>query len=241
MASQTGHDMNLANIRELITECTYLGEEYDPSDPDLTLTAVNAYTADCQSAQNDVRNSVPVLKGKMGDRAAGFKETMPMLARIVAAHATSPNESLKAEVKGLVRKMRGQRAKPIPKTPDGELTEEQTSAVNVGYENRAADFASIVATVTSDAGYKTKTTDLTKPKLAERLTMLNDLNAGVRNAQAPVNVARTTWNTLFYTGEKNLVERGQLMKLEVKSTFGARSEQYKRVSTIKFTRPTKRR
>lgn len=54
MASQTGHDMNLANMRELITEVTYLGDGYDPSDPDLTLTAANAYTADCQSAQNDV-------------------------------------------------------------------------------------------------------------------------------------------------------------------------------------------
>lgn len=239
-ASQTGHDINLANFRELITRCTYFGAGYDPANPDLTLAAANAYAAECQSALNDLTNALPVLTDEMGARRVLYKNTMAKLTRIVAAHAaSSTNEALKLKVKGHVRDMRGKRAKDLPTGGNGEPTEAQISAVNVGYKNRAADFASVVATLNTDEEYKTNKTDLTKPALATLLTELNDANADVRNAQAPVDNARTARDVKFYTGPKNMVDRALMMKQEVKSTFGVKSPEYKQVSGLKFTRPKK--
>ncbi len=232
--------MNLANYRTLITSCTYFGTGYNPANPDLVLAAVNAHAGDCQSALNDLRNALPVLKDKMGERVDEFKATMLLLTRVVAAHAaSSTNTALKKQVKGLVRDMRGKRAKALPKTADGEPTEAQTSAVNTGYENRAADFASVLAALNTDTEYKTNQADLTKAALTTWLTELQDVNAAVRNAQAPVDNARTARDATFYTGPKNLVDRALLMKQEVKSTYGTKSPQYKQVSGLKFTRPKK--
>lgn len=240
MPSQTGHDMNLANLRTLIMHCTYLGTGYNPANTDLALTAVNTMAADCQTALNDLRNALPVLKDEMGARVVEFKDLMPTLTRVVAAHAaSSKNEALKDQVKALVRDMRGKRVKNLPKTPNGEPTEAQTSAVNVGYENRAADFTSVLSALNTDAEYKTNQPNLTKAALAARLTRLQDANAGVRNAQMPVNNARATRAERFYTGEKNLVDTALLMKQELKSTYGTKSPQYKQVSGLKFTRPKK--
>jgi len=236
--SQTGHDMNLANFRTGITACTYFGTGYNPANPDLTLTSVNALASDCQSALNDLRNALPVLKNEMGIRAEAFKALMPKLSRIVAAHkVSSKNEALKDEVKRQVREMRGQRAKALPNTPDGEPTEAQTSAVNTGYENRAADFAAIVAAINTDTEYNTNQTDLTKTALATQLTELQEANGDVRNAQAPVDNARAARDAVFYTNPKNLVDTALLMKEEVKSRYGTKSPQYKQVSGLKFWRP----
>lgn len=238
MASQTGHDMNLANFRTGITACTYFGTGYNPANTLLVLTAMNTLAGDCQSSLNDLRNALPVLKDKMGDRAEAFEETMLMLARIVAAHAaSSTNEALKNEVKKFVRQMRGRRAKALPKTPDGEPTEEQISAVNTGYEDRASDFASILATLTTDTEYKTNQDDLKLTALAARVTLLQDANAGVRNAHAPVKNARAARDAAFYLNPVNLVDTALLMKQEVKSTYGTKSAQFKQVSGLKFWRP----
>lgn len=176
----------------------------------------------------------------MGARRVRYKNTMAKLTRIVAAHAaSSTNEALKAKVKGHVRDMRGKRAKDLPKGGNGEPTEAQVSAVNVGYENRAADFASIVATLNTDEEYQTNKTDLTKAALAADLTELNDANSAVRNAQAPVDNARTARNVKFYTGPKNLVDRALMMKQEVKSTYGVKSPEYKQVAGLQFRRMVK--
>lgn len=240
MASQTGHDMNLANFRTGITACTYFGTGYNPANTILTLTAMNAMAADCQTKLNDLRNALPVLKDKMGDRAAVFEETMLMLARIVAAHgASSTNTALKKEVKRLVRQMRGRRAKALPKTPDGEPTEDQISAVNTGYEDRASDFASILATLTIDTEYKTNQDDLKLTALAGWVTLLQDANSGVRNAHAPVTNARAERDAAFYLNMVNMVDTALMMKQEVKSTYGTKSPQFKQVSGLKFTRPKK--
>ncbi len=232
--------MNLANFRTGITACTYFGTGYNPANAILALAAVNALAGDCQSSLNDLRNALPVLKDKMGDRAEEFKATMLLLTRIMAAHAaSSTNQALKAEVKGFVRQMRGRRAKALPKTPDGEPTKEQVSAVNTGYEDRASDFASIVATLTTDTEYKTNQNDLKLTALAATLTRLQDANAAVRNAQAPVDNARAARDAVFYLNPVNLVDTAMLMKQEVKSTYGTKSAQFKQVSGLKFTRPKK--
>lgn len=235
--SQTGHDINMANYRELITRCTYFGTGYDPANPDLTLVASNAFAAECQSVLNDLTNALPVLTDEMGQRRAKMKNVMVTLPRIVAAHAaSSTNEALKTKVKGHVRDMRGKRAKDLPKGGNGEPTEEQVSAVNVGYENRTADFASVVATLNADDEYMTNKADLTKAALATRLADLQDANGKVRNAQMPVDNARIARNTKFYTGPKNMVDRALMMKQEVKSTYGVKSPEYKQVSGLKFRR-----
>lgn len=232
--------MNLANLRTLVTHCTYLGTGYNPANTDLTLTAVNALAAACQTAQNDLVNALPVLKDEMGARAVAFKTMMPLLTRILAAHATSStNEALKEMAKSIVREMRGKRVKALPKTTDGEPSEEAMSAVNVGFENRAADFARLVAVLNSDSEYKSNQPALTKAALATLLTQLQEANAAVRNAQAPVDMARTARNAKFYTGEKNLVDTALLMKQELKSMYGTTGPQYKQVSGLKFTRPKK--
>ncbi len=238
MASQTGYDMNLANFRTGITHCTYFGTGYNPANTILTLMAMNMLAGKCQTGLNDLRNALPVMKDKMGDRAEVFAETMLMLTRIVAAHAaSSTNKALKAEVKGFVRQMRGRRAKALPKTPDGEPTEAQISAVNTGYEDRASDFASILATLTTDTEYKTNQNDLKLTALTARLTLLQDANAGVRNAKAPVDNARAARDADFYLNPVNLVDTALLMKQEVKSTYGIKSPQFKQVSGLRFWRP----
>lgn len=73
MASQTGHDINMSNFRELTTRCTYFGAGYNPANPDLTLTAANAYAAECQSALNDLTNALPVLPTRWGHGGCGTR------------------------------------------------------------------------------------------------------------------------------------------------------------------------
>ena len=136
-----------------------------------------------------------------------------------------------------MRQMRGHRAKSLPKNPDGEPTEQQISAVNTGYEDRVSDFASIVATLTTDGEYVTNQNDLKLTALAARVTQLQDANAGVRNAEAPVDNARAARDAVFYLNPVNLVDTALLMKQEVKSTYGIKSTQFKQVSGLKFWRP----
>ena len=69
-----------------------------------------------------------------------------------------------------------------------------------------------------------------------KLAALNLVNAASKTAEALAEAARVQRDTVLYAAKTGLVAIAMDSKLFVKSAYGARSPQYKSVSSILFTR-----
>lgn len=232
---ETGHDKNLANLQALVMACTYFGPTYNPANPILKLAALNPLAAAAQTALNDLRNALPVLTSKMGSRRAAFRIAELRLSRILGAHAALSNdEALKEAAKAAVRDFRGERAPGTKKT--AEPSENEISNAQTSYIKKASHFAKLVSTLQSDAAYLPNEADLTLAALQALLAELGEANGAVLTAKPPVDNARAARNAIFYTNPDNLVDTALRVKQYVKSVYGVKSDQYKQIGGLKFTR-----
>ncbi|MBK7385148.1 MAG: hypothetical protein IPI81_17730 [Flavobacteriales bacterium] len=239
--SETGNAKNVANFEELISFATGYGAPYNPAKPALTLVGLAAKHTAGVTALSDVNAAFAVWVTAVNTREAIFDPFSAFVTRIGnAVQASAVPPEVIADVKTIIRKLQGRRAKPKvqddPSTPEDESAS-SISASQLSFDSRIENFDKLIQLLAAQAGYAPNEAELTVAGLQTLHTSMKAANLAVTNAYTALSNARIDRNKELYDAITGLVTIALEVKAYVKSLFGVSSMEYQEISAIQFTRP----
>lgn len=109
--SEVGHAKNVANFETLIIDCQGFGATYNPSNPAITITAMQAIYTNATNALNDITLKTNTLSHTINTRQVLFIPIKPLATQIMAALlASGANPQTMLNAQTINRKIQGSRA-----------------------------------------------------------------------------------------------------------------------------------
>jgi hypothetical protein len=236
--SETGHARNVEHFEQMISFVTGYGAAYDPANADLTIVKLQAKLADAQNGIDVVTSALAPWKVVVNDRQNVFEGIRKLTTRIVNSFAASgaPQNAID-DAKSFKRKIDGKRAETLvddPNTPEDES--QGISVSQQSYTQLVEHFDNLIELLTN-SGYNPNEVNLQIATLNTYSASLKSANTAVMNAITPLSNARINRDDVMYADVAGLVTRAGLVKMYVKSLFGADSPQFKQISGLEFVRP----
>jgi predicted negative regulator of RcsB-dependent stress response len=151
-----------------------------------------------------------------------------------AFKASGASEKSIETLQTITRKMKGQRSEKLKPPTDKSIEDNRISVSQLSYANRASNFAAMVSLLLAEPKYAPNEYNLTVTGLQEKLDALNSTYQAVSLAQAPLAAIRIRRLEALYHAETGLIHTVKLVKAYIKSLYGAKSAQYKQVTTLAF-------
>lgn len=176
-------------------------------------------------------------KTKVNDREseyAGIGKFMTRLSASYAACGAPPNAI--EDMKGFARKVAGARKGKIeiddPNTPENEAAHNSVSQRS--YTQVVEHFDAAIELCVNTPQFNPNEADLTVASMQAKSVAMKAANSAVVTTITTLSNNRIARNDVLYTDETSLYELAKLVKLYVKSLYGADSPQYKQISGIEF-------
>lgn len=252
MSQETGHAKNVANFFRLITFCQSYGSSYNPVHRTLQISELMAIHQNAENAITNHHNQKASYKIAILERQNLFKlvNTLPIrIVGVLKSNFADPKNI--ADAQHYVQKMRGERIIKPPKaeeapsqsskTPPNETeTPKKPKRLNSvsqrSYDQQINHFSQLVSLLANNGGYQTNEADLQIFALHNNLNQLQTINQSAISAEINLNATLSARNKALYLGQNNLLELAQSVKNYVKSVFGIKSQEYKTIAALKFTK-----
>jgi hypothetical protein len=241
--SETGHAKNVANFHDLKTFCESYGPSYNPSNPLLTVAALDTKYTSSKASLKTVSELIPAWVNAVDYRFIAFAPFSALITRVYNSLASSgASKEFIADVLTIVRKLQGRRAKSIPDSSEmvnvpGNTSEEEhkyISASQQSMDKRIETFYTLIQLLISQPLYSPNETELQIASLTALYNNLSTLNETVVTTYAPLSNARFNRDKELYHPVTGLVKIALDTKKYIKSLFGASSAQYKQIAKIHF-------
>ncbi len=251
--SETGHAKNLANFQQLITFCTELGADYNPSRQELKLTEIKNMYTNASNSVTQYNQNYPVYTNAVSERELLFQLLNKLTTRIInALRASAAPAPLIENANTLVKKIQGRSSSKKSATasqqdvasepvPGAEIAVEppakKNSVYQMSYDSRLQNFDKLIKLLASITQYAPNEPDLKINALESYYGQLFSKNNAVVSAYTVLNKIQLTRNIVLYDKSTGLVSIALLVKVYIKSLYGATSPQYKHISKLRFTYP----
>jgi hypothetical protein len=238
--SETGHAKNVANFEDLISFCTGYGAQYNPSNPTLTLTALNTLFTNAKASLDTLNTTRVPWVIAVNAREIAFKPLSPLVTRVInALDSTEASAEIVADAKTISRKIQGSRSSKTvtttPPDPNNPAPDPKTvSASQMSYDSRIENLQKLVKLLAAQPEYTPNETELSVATLDTLHSNLTTLNSAAVNTYTSVSNSRIARNNSLYSPVTGLVDIAGSVKKYVKSVFGASSPQYKQISGLQF-------
>lgn len=241
--AETGHNKNLANFVTLNSYVYAYGAVYNPSNPNIVLSALNDLSAKSLIVVQAVDAAKPAYSVARAERETAFAPLKKLVTRIMnALLASNTSPEIDASVKTIVRKIQGKRATPWKTEEEKQVMEaegktaKEISSSQTGYDNQLENLYQLIQLLINVKQYAPNETELQTTSLTELYNNLKAKNEAVLAATVPLSNARIARNEVLYNNPSGLFYVAAEVKQYVKSIFGATSPQYKQISKLKFTK-----
>lgn len=239
MPSETGHAKNVANFETLVNIIIALGAIYQPSNPTILLTALQALLALAKSAMNAVGTKEAEETNAAKLRETAFEGHSKLATRVANAYnAGASDELVSSNIAGYLRELRGKRKGK--KTDDDPATPEDESANSisvsqVSYDNLIATWRLLLQLLETQAGYNPNEPELKIDALIAYVDDLEAKNNAAKIASIAAKNARTNRDEILYNSETGMLEAVGKVKKYVKS-LANQSAVYAQLTALKFKR-----
>ena len=238
---ETGHAKNVANFDKLLSFIAGYGANYNPSKSVLKLAVMQALSTNAKNAVGVVNSSLPANNNAIAARDVAFAPLAKLATRIMnAIIATDTTEQIDDNVKTLIRKLQGKRAK-AKKTEeekqalavDGVVVKENSSS-QMSFDTRVDTLDKLIKLLATIPQYAPNEVDIKVTTLTTLLADLKAKNLAVVTTLIPLSNARIIRNDILQKPLTGLVDIALDSKTYIKSLYGATSPQYKQVSKLQF-------
>ncbi len=231
--SERGHAKNVANFTDLLAVCNGFGNQYNPANPLLTVTALGDLNKAAEAAQRKLNNAMPPYTTTVAAKDEAFAPLSKFVTRVIAAfRSCKPMEGELQNAETIARKVKGETAGKKP-AKEGEAT---VSTAQMSMDMRIENLSRLTEILAANPKYAPNEAELQVTSINTMIAKLKTLSEEVVKQEIPVKDARAQRNKLLYTADTGLVAIAEDAKQYVKSVFGAGSPQYKQVSKISFTK-----
>jgi hypothetical protein len=234
---ESGISTYVGHFQQLTDICAGFGGPYNPQVAALTIDSLRAKHTAVEAAINLVDTRLPIYVAAESERNSAFDRVPPIATRVQAsAIIFNLPAGIIAQIKEVVRKIRGKRAKPIVPgrlRPDGQPVK-YISAAQTSFNEQVEHFNRLIDLVASQAAYTPAEPDLTVDGLTSLLDRLRFTNDSVMDAITPLSAARQARDLELFAPRTGMIDTALAVKEYVKAVFGAKSPQYKEVKHITF-------
>jgi len=251
---ETGHGKNVANLDKLIAVLISFGTKYAPSNPLITIAALQTLYANCVIIIDQfVSDLVPYILSV--DARQDAYELMNSLATRTLSILKSSGATQREidDAKSVVKKLRSQKKKTIaqspanttPLIPAGELgltpdagnetaTKLKRSVSQLSFDGRVEHFKELVKLLSAISIYNPNEAELTIAALNTYTSSLASLNHNVNISGSQIQKTRRDRNVALYDPKNGLVECTHLVKAYVRGVFGYASPEWNNIVSIEF-------
>lgn len=242
MPSESGDMKLLGNFSKLI-EPVSTNPNYNPANPSLKVTALNAQKTAASAAVGDVGTNEATYKAAVNDRQSAFEDLRPVVSRAGnMLQASGAEKGTRDNVKTLARKISGQRKSPKPKddpnTPANEANKTR-SASQQSYDNLVGHFDDLIALLATVSTYVPNEADLKITGLQACSADLKAKNEAVNTTFASMSAARGLRDQLLYTNDDSVINIALLCKAYVRAALGPDSPLFKQIKGLEFKKRPK--
>jgi hypothetical protein len=231
---ETGHAINVANFETIIAFCSGYNTAYNPSNPNIKLVALNNTLNTSRAAIQTVLNEVTLYNNAINERQVVFAGLKPLATRLVnALQVGNPSKATIEDAKGFNRKIQGARAQKADPNPAPDT--KTVSSSQQSFNQQIEHLSKLVSLLQAETSYAPNEVELQTATLTTLITNMRTANTNVTNAYTSISNARITRNKILYDPNTGLYTTVLDIKQYVKSVFGAKSPEYKQISSIKFT------
>ncbi len=238
--AETGHIKYIENFEVIISACNGFGSAYNPNNSALVISALQTALNAGNAGIDGVTTGLIPWKVKVNVRENEYAGVGKLSTKMAASFAScGATKNAVDDMKTFARKITGARKKKIavddPNTPDDES--KHNSVSQRSYTQIAEHFDNMIKMCQNEPLYKPNEVEIQVGTAQTKLAAMRAANTGVIDAVTPLNKARITRDTALYDDSTGICELARLVKLYVKSVFGASSPQYKQISGLRFTKP----
>lgn len=234
--SEVGHAKNIASLNLLNTNIIALGTIYNPSNPKLILSNLQALYTTAFNEQLAVNNLVAPYSLAVDDRESIFKPLNRELSKLRKAYKATDGvtPAQLEDFMTIIRKLKGVR-KSTPSTstnPDDEQT--QYSVSQMSYDQRTNNMDLLIALLQNTPNYNPNEAEYKIATLQDKKTQMLAKTQAVADTYIPLNNARNARNLTLYNSPDNLVDIANKAKDYLFTILDSDSAQYKAIAKIKF-------
>jgi hypothetical protein len=238
-SSETGHAINIANLKRLIDVCTAYGVKYNPSNLDLTIANLTLKWTTVGTAHSTMNTALNAAKVPINEREDLFDPLDVLTTQTLNYYkSTKALKQSKDDAKGYADKIRGVGVKVV-KLPDGTPDPAHVSTSHQSFVQRQEAFQSLVDLYISDPLYAPNETELTTATLTTYSGDMKTANDDIGTIIEPVDALRITRDHGLYDEGTGVVDLALLAKAYSKGLWKANTPEAKQITGIKFTRPKK--
>lgn len=234
---------NVQSFEKLLGICTGLGGSYNPGQQNLQVKNMNALLTHARQTLLDVSSAKTVYENATDNREVIFSDMSELCTRIIGSLNASGATSLMVDnAKVMTRKIIGTPARDRPSLPPDnpeEVKPKTRRARGLDYATMVHHFEKLLQTLKSEPLYNPNEEELTVKSLMAKWEALEQHNANVITAYVNWSMARGKRNDTLYKDDVNVFRTAMTTKEYVKSVFGAKSEEYKQVRKLEFTKQIK--
>ena len=244
--SETGYAVSITNIEKLWQSVLGFGIRYQPGNTDILPAALKVELDAERALLKKLNQKAAPWVIAVNARQDAIEDLSTLCRRIFeSVGGSKASAKFAADVQSLVKKITGVRATPkivmtkdaTPLPTDESIT--QISASQMGIDNRLNHFDALIQLLKIEPLYAPNETDLKTTALDTKYTTISDANSAVIAAYPELDNARIALKDKMYYAEGNGAELSGKVKKYVRSAFGPSSSQYKQISGLKFTKPSK--
>ena len=236
---ETGHARNAAMFIRLANVCASFGTRYNPSREEMKQEAINALAVAGQEALNGCNDSQGRYRTAVAKRELAFKEVSPLITRVMLQLRSSATNAAYDEIaQSMAYKYRGIRIGKTKVEDEAKnlsaeaVTTKRISASQTSFDNRVNHLDMLIQYLDKLPEYNPNEVDLQLVSLRNRKEMLLSLNIEVAEALSQLNDIRLIRNTILYKPLTGMVDLSVDIKNYIRSEFGPRSEQVKKLAGI---------
>ncbi len=238
--AETGHIKNVEHFQMMIAAVQGYGGVYQPANADITVASLQADLANANAGIDAVTTALIPWKVAVNERESEYEGIGKLTTRVAASFASCGAEKNAVEdMKSFARKIAGDRKSKIkaddPNTPEDES--KHNSVSQRSYTQIAEHLDNIIEMCQNEPKYTPNEAELRVASLQTKSADCKTKNQGVIDKTVPVDNGRMQRNEALYDDGTGVVEKARLVKLYVKSLFGASSPQYQQISGLQFTKP----
>jgi len=237
---ETGHGKNIANFKKLLDQCKGLGAKYNPSAQNIAVDALEKLYNAARTSAKKLNAAETSLNNAVNARAITFEDNKMWATRIVNAFDISEADArAKEDVKGINRRIQGQRAEKLPKKEDEAASAEgkepkHISVSHQGYDNQCDHFEKLLEALGQDGNYNPNEQDLTlaaiAKKVEEMVAATDDLNiAGTKYQHSLIKR-----NQVMYETGSGMLDIVKNVKKYIKSIYSTNAPEFKKINAIRF-------
>ncbi len=240
---EQGHANNVSSLEKLYLTLTEIGEEYQPSNEEISLSNLQNVLQDARLSVQEVTTSITGYTYAVNNRQILFGESKAYATRIVnGLIASGANAKTVEDVKSINQKIQGsstQRKTTLPTEESNNPaatteTVRQVSTSQQSYEQITERFSRLVAMVSVEPKYQPKEARLSREGLNAYLQTLAEANTNVMTSYIALQNSRNRRNAVMYTPETGMYDLTQKVKSYIKSIYSPKDATYKQVFAIKF-------